>query len=54
MSSDRVDDVALTEAAFRIANERVTRCESGTPKHLRSCTCANARSIRVTNGLREP
>jgi hypothetical protein len=42
MSSDRVHDVALTEAAFRIANERMARweerhAEAADELYLREC-----------------
>src|SRR3954465_11109199 len=43
MSTDRAEDVALTEAAFRIANERTSRWEErhrDRAQELYLCECA--------------
>lgn len=44
MPTDRVEDVALTEAAFRIANERMARWEErhgSRAEELYMCECAS-------------
>jgi hypothetical protein len=54
MPVDRTQDVALVEAAFRIANERMSRWEErhvGRPDELYMCECASRpcrKRIRLT------